>query len=207
MSPKAEFKPKKDHVASVHDLDIEKIYTKRGKKLKKDRIEAKITFKFWLVWTIFFTMMLSLLISALERDCDKKVCECGDLITMVYGIYTAVMVGYTATKFLDYVIIFTLYSSRKKAKSVYRISVMTFHPIIIILVIFSNFFFLEKRQHYKDLKEAIILKGEEFTFDDFLSQLEAMKNMGSMSKLMGLLPGAAGMKKQIENVLQATKSS
>jgi len=26
-----------------------------------------------------------------------------------------------------------------------------------------------------------------------------MKNMGSMSKLMGLLPGAAGMKKQIEN--------
>lgn len=42
-------------------------------------------------------------------------------------------------------------------------------------------------------------KGEDFTFDDFLSQLEAMKNMGSMSKLMGLLPGAAGMKKQLEN--------
>jgi signal recognition particle subunit SRP54 len=47
--------------------------------------------------------------------------------------------------------------------------------------------------------EDKFLKGEEFTFDDFLSQLEAMKNMGSMSKLMGLLPGAAGMKKQIEN--------
>lgn len=42
-------------------------------------------------------------------------------------------------------------------------------------------------------------KGEDFTFDDFLSQLEAMKNMGSMSKLMGLLPGAAAMKKQLEN--------
>ena len=42
-------------------------------------------------------------------------------------------------------------------------------------------------------------KGEDFTFEDFLSQLEAMKNMGSMSKLMGLLPGAGGMKKQIEN--------
>jgi signal recognition particle subunit SRP54 len=42
-------------------------------------------------------------------------------------------------------------------------------------------------------------KGEDFTFEDFLSQLEAMKNMGSMSKLMGLLPGASGMKKQIEN--------
>ena len=42
-------------------------------------------------------------------------------------------------------------------------------------------------------------KGEDFTFEDFLSQLEAMKNMGSMSKLMGLLPGAGGVKKQIEN--------
>ena len=47
--------------------------------------------------------------------------------------------------------------------------------------------------------EDKFLKGEEFTFDDFLAQLEAMKNMGSMSKLMGLLPGASGMKKQIEN--------
>ena len=47
--------------------------------------------------------------------------------------------------------------------------------------------------------EAKFVKGEDFTFEDFLSQLEAMKNMGSMSKLMGLLPGAAGMKKQIEN--------
>lgn len=47
--------------------------------------------------------------------------------------------------------------------------------------------------------EDKFVKGEDFTFEDFLSQLEAMKNMGSMSKLMGLLPGAAGMKKQIEN--------
>ena len=50
----------------------------------------------------------------------------------------------------------------------------------------------------KKLEDKFI-KGEDFTFEDFLSQLEAMKNMGSMSKLMGLLPGAAGMKKQIEN--------
>ena len=42
-------------------------------------------------------------------------------------------------------------------------------------------------------------KGEDFTFTDFLSQLEGMKNMGSMSKLLGLLPGTGGMKKQIEN--------
>jgi signal recognition particle subunit SRP54 len=47
--------------------------------------------------------------------------------------------------------------------------------------------------------EEKFLSGEDFTFTDFLSQLEAMKNMGSMSKLMGLLPGAGQMKKQIEN--------
>ena len=50
----------------------------------------------------------------------------------------------------------------------------------------------------KKLEDKFV-KGEDFTFEDFLSQLEAMKNMGSMSKLMGLLPGAASMKKQIEN--------
>ena len=50
----------------------------------------------------------------------------------------------------------------------------------------------------KKLEDKFV-KGEDFTFEDFLSQLEAMKNMGSMSKLMGLLPGAAGMKKQIDN--------
>ena len=47
--------------------------------------------------------------------------------------------------------------------------------------------------------EEKFVSGEDFTFTDFLSQLEAMKNMGSMSKLMGLLPGAGQMKKQIEN--------
>ena len=47
--------------------------------------------------------------------------------------------------------------------------------------------------------EEKFASGEDFTFSDFLSQLEAMKNMGSMSKLMGLLPGAGQMKKQIEN--------
>lgn len=50
----------------------------------------------------------------------------------------------------------------------------------------------------KQLEEKFT-KGEDFTFEDFLSQLEAMKSMGSVSKLMGLLPGSSGMKKQIEN--------
>ena len=40
--------------------------------------------------------------------------------------------------------------------------------------------------------------GEDFTLDDFLEQLEAMSKMGSMGKLLGMLPGAGAMKKQIE---------
>jgi signal recognition particle subunit SRP54 len=41
--------------------------------------------------------------------------------------------------------------------------------------------------------------GEDFTLEDFLEQLEAMSKMGSMGKLLGMLPGAGQMKKQIEN--------
>ena len=51
----------------------------------------------------------------------------------------------------------------------------------------------------KKLEDKFI-KGEEFTLEDFLSQLEAMKKMGSMSKLLGMLPGAnsGAIKKQLE---------
>ena len=44
--------------------------------------------------------------------------------------------------------------------------------------------------------------GEEFTLEDFLEQLQAMKKMGSMSKILSLLPGAnsAAMKKQIDAI-------
>ena len=53
--------------------------------------------------------------------------------------------------------------------------------------------------------EQKFVSGEEFTFDDFLEQLQAMKKMGSMSKLLGMLPGMPGaqgaaMKKQIESI-------
>ncbi len=47
--------------------------------------------------------------------------------------------------------------------------------------------------------EEKFASGEDFTLEDFLSQLEAMSKMGSMSKLLGMLPGAGSMKKQIEN--------
>ena len=47
--------------------------------------------------------------------------------------------------------------------------------------------------------EEKFARGDDFTLEDFLEQLEAMSKMGSMSKLLGMLPGAGGMKKQIEN--------
>lgn len=47
--------------------------------------------------------------------------------------------------------------------------------------------------------EAKLVSGEDFTLEDFLEQIQAMKKMGSMSKILGMLPGAnsAAMKKQI----------
>ncbi len=50
--------------------------------------------------------------------------------------------------------------------------------------------------------EKKFASGEDFTLEDFLSQLEAMKKMGSMSKLLGMLPGAnsGAMKKQLESI-------
>ena len=47
--------------------------------------------------------------------------------------------------------------------------------------------------------EEKFARGDDFTLSDFLEQLEAMSKMGSMSKLLGMLPGAGAMKKQIEN--------
>ncbi|CAB5048740.1 unannotated protein [freshwater metagenome] len=47
--------------------------------------------------------------------------------------------------------------------------------------------------------EAKFARGEDFTLEDFLDQLSAMSKMGSVSKLLGMLPGSAGMKKQIDN--------
>jgi signal recognition particle subunit SRP54 len=47
--------------------------------------------------------------------------------------------------------------------------------------------------------EEKFIKGEDFTLEDFLEQLEAMSKMGSMGKLLSMLPGSGAMKKQIEN--------
>ena len=53
----------------------------------------------------------------------------------------------------------------------------------------------------KRLEEKFV-SGQDFTLEDFLEQLGAMKKMGSMTKLLGMLPGAnsAAMKKQIDSI-------
>ena len=50
----------------------------------------------------------------------------------------------------------------------------------------------------KKLEDKFV-SGEDFTLEDFLDQIEAMGKMGSVGKLLGMLPGAGAMKKQIEN--------
>ena len=41
--------------------------------------------------------------------------------------------------------------------------------------------------------------GKDFTLDDFLAQMQSVRKMGSISKIFGMLPGAAQFKDQIEN--------
>src|SRR3954452_9228246 len=43
-------------------------------------------------------------------------------------------------------------------------------------------------------------RGEDFTFEDFMAQMESVRKMGSMSKLLGMLPGMGQMREQIENI-------
>src|SRR6185312_4652448 len=40
---------------------------------------------------------------------------------------------------------------------------------------------------------------DSFTLEDFLSQMQQLKNMGSLKSMLGMLPGAKGMRQQLEN--------
>lgn len=52
---------------------------------------------------------------------------------------------------------------------------------------------IEKAQESFDEKKALELekklRSQQFTFDDFLAQLDQMKNMGPLSQVLGMLPG------------------
>jgi signal recognition particle subunit SRP54 len=48
-------------------------------------------------------------------------------------------------------------------------------------------------------KTAEKFATDSFTLEDFLSQMQQLKNMGSIKNMLGMLPGARGMKQQLEN--------
>jgi signal recognition particle subunit SRP54 len=62
---------------------------------------------------------------------------------------------------------------------------------------------IEQAQEAFDEEEAEKLQEkfatDTFTLDDFLKQMQQLKNMGSMKKMLGMLPGAGAMKDQLEN--------
>ncbi len=63
--------------------------------------------------------------------------------------------------------------------------------------------FIEQAEKAFDAEQAAQdaekLMGGSFTLHDFLKQMEAMAKMGSMTKLMGMLPGMGQYKEQLEN--------
>jgi signal recognition particle subunit SRP54 len=64
---------------------------------------------------------------------------------------------------------------------------------------------IEQAEHAFDAEIAErfsqkVADGEDFTLDDFLEQMQAVKKMGSIGKLMGMLPGMGDMKAQLDEV-------
>jgi signal recognition particle subunit SRP54 len=47
--------------------------------------------------------------------------------------------------------------------------------------------------------EKLSGRGGDFTLDDFLSQMQQLRKLGSMSKIMGMLPGMGQFREQLEN--------
>jgi signal recognition particle subunit SRP54 len=45
-----------------------------------------------------------------------------------------------------------------------------------------------------------LAKGDDFTLEDFLEQMMSLKKMGSLTKLLGMLPGMGEMKAQLDSL-------
>jgi signal recognition particle subunit SRP54 len=62
---------------------------------------------------------------------------------------------------------------------------------------------IEQAQQAFDEDEALAvaekLATENFTLEDFLKQMQQLRGAGSLKKMLGMLPGAGGMKQQLEN--------
>jgi signal recognition particle subunit SRP54 len=63
---------------------------------------------------------------------------------------------------------------------------------------------IEQAEKAFDQAEAEKMAGKlarnEFTLDDFLSQMEQLKKLGSMKKLLGMLPGVGEIKQQLNDI-------
>ena len=61
---------------------------------------------------------------------------------------------------------------------------------------------VEKAQATFDMEEAKAmekkLRKDEFTLDDFLSQMQQVTKLGSLESILGMIPGMGGLKKQLE---------
>ena len=45
-----------------------------------------------------------------------------------------------------------------------------------------------------------VLAGEDFSLEDFLTQMQSLRKMGSLGKLLGMLPGMGQIREQIDNL-------
>ena len=63
---------------------------------------------------------------------------------------------------------------------------------------------IEKAQSNIDQEQAKVLeekfRTQQFTFDDFLEQLQQVKNMGPLDQIMDMMPGLGGMNKKMKNL-------
>lgn len=63
---------------------------------------------------------------------------------------------------------------------------------------------IEKAQETFDADEAKkmekALRKNQFTLDDFLNQMQQVKKLGSLDKILGMLPGMGGLKKKLGDV-------
>ena len=64
---------------------------------------------------------------------------------------------------------------------------------------------IEQAERAFDADQAAVLaqkvaKGDDFTLEDFLGQMQAVRKMGSLTKLLGMLPGMGQMRDQLDNL-------
>ena len=84
----------------------------------------------------------------------------------------------------------------------------TFHPDRMasrILDMGDVLTLIEQAEKAFDAEQAArmadkVAKGDDFTLEDFLEQMQSLKKMGSLTKMLGMLPGMGEMKAQIEAI-------